>query len=114
MSLHEITEKDLHAYVDGVLDKDRFAELELWISNHREDAAKVHAFKLQNFYMHSLYDDVLNEPVSLKIEEALAISNRSFAPGSWMKIAPVLVLAITAGFSEWCLHDARPGQQASE
>ena len=110
MSLYEIMEEDLYAYVDGVLDKDRFAELELWLSNHREDAAKVHAFKLQLFHMHSLYDDLLNEPVSLKIEEALATSNRSFAPGSWIEIAAVLVLAITADFTEWSLHDARPGK----
>jgi anti-sigma factor RsiW len=114
MSPLEITNEDLHAYVDGALDKNRIADLELWLSNHPEDAAKVHAYKLQNFHMHSLYDDVLNEPVPIQIEEALSVSNRSFVPRSWMKVAAVVVLAITAGFSGWSLHKAQPGQQASE
>ena len=37
MSPLEITNEDLHAYVDGALDKNRIADLELWLSNHPED-----------------------------------------------------------------------------
>jgi anti-sigma factor RsiW len=44
------TDSELHAYLDGELDQ-------------AEDAAKVHAFKLQKIQLHQLYDAHLDADV---------------------------------------------------
>ena len=113
-ALIELIEEDLHAYVDGELDNDRIPEVELWLSNHPEDAAKVHAYKLQNIHMHSLYDRMLNEPLPILIEKTLSKNRNSFEPKSWMKVAAAIVLVVLAGISGWGLHGLQSEQPATE
>ena len=42
-----VTEDDLHAYVDGLLDERRKAEIELWLQDHPEQAAEVAQWQAQ-------------------------------------------------------------------
>jgi anti-sigma factor RsiW len=51
----DITEDELHAYVDGQLPQDRRAEIEAWLSNHPAMAAEVAEWRLQNDGIRQLF-----------------------------------------------------------
>ena len=57
------TDSELHAYLDGELDQADVTALEGWLAAHPEDAAKVHAFKLQKIQLHQLHDAHLDADV---------------------------------------------------
>ena len=109
-----IEERDLHAYIDGELDAARIPEIEAWLAGHPDDAAKVHAYKLQSIQLHNLYDGVLDEPVPGNVEAALSARPLSFSPSPWMKMAAVLVLIVFSGLAGWGLHGVQPEQQVAE
>lgn len=71
MSSTPITELDLHAHVDGQLDAARRAEVEAYLAAHPDAAAQVQAWRAQNQLLHAAYDNVLNEPVPLRITGAM-------------------------------------------
>ncbi|MCL6708190.1 anti-sigma factor [Pseudomonas sp. R2.Fl] len=50
-----IEESDLHAYVDGRLDETRRAEVEAWLANRPEDAARVADWQAQNAGIRALF-----------------------------------------------------------
>lgn len=43
-----IRERDLHAYVDGVLDKERYAAVEAYLAKKPAEARRVADYKRQN------------------------------------------------------------------
>ena len=70
MSSPPIRETDLHAYVDGQLDAGRRAEVEAHLAEHPEAAAQVQHVREQIQGLHREYDDVLNEPIPLRLAQA--------------------------------------------
>jgi len=64
----EITDDDLHAYIDGALDRRRRLDIALRLAGRPLDAAKVQVFLAQKEAIHLLFDDVLGQspPQSLK------------------------------------------------
>ena len=59
----QVQEIDLHAYVDGVAEGPRCAEVEAYLTERPEEAARVRAYRAQNAALRALYDPVLAEPV---------------------------------------------------
>lgn len=70
--MNSISEDDLHAYADGLLEAGRRAEVEAWLAAHPEDAARVHAWTAQNRALHAAFDEVLNEPLPLELVRAVS------------------------------------------
>jgi anti-sigma factor RsiW len=62
------TDAELHAYVDGVLSPARAAEVETFLAEHPEDAARVAAYRDQVARLHREYDPVLSEPLPRRLE----------------------------------------------
>ncbi|UCE89514.1 MAG: anti-sigma factor [Pseudomonadota bacterium] len=62
-----ITEADLHAYVDGQLDAVRHAQVEAWLKTHPDAARKVADYQLLDRSIHTLFDPVLGEPVPARL-----------------------------------------------
>ena len=63
-----ITEAELHAYVDGVLTPARSAEVEAYLSEHPEDAARIAAYREQVAALRREYDPTLREPLPRRLE----------------------------------------------
>jgi anti-sigma factor RsiW len=63
MSMRPVTESELHAYVDGALPGARAAEIEAYLAEHAEDAARVAAWREQIVGLHREFDPVLREPL---------------------------------------------------
>ena len=59
----EVQEFDLQAYVDGVAEESRRAEVEAYLAERPEEAGRVRAYRAQNAALRALFDPVLAEPV---------------------------------------------------
>jgi Predicted transmembrane transcriptional regulator (anti-sigma factor) len=53
-----IEENDLHAFVDGLLDEERQAEVEAWLADRPEDAARVADWQAQNAGIRALFSSI--------------------------------------------------------
>ena len=92
--MSEITEDDLHAYVDGQLPAGRRIEVEAWLAAHPEDEARVRAWQTQNRGLHEAFDSVLNEPLPLDMVRAASVRHRASRP-LWRAAAAALALVAT-------------------
>lgn len=63
MNRSPITEADLQAYVDEQLDAARRAEVETYLADHPEEAARLADYRRQNAQLRALLDAELDEPV---------------------------------------------------
>ena len=63
MSRPDITETDLHAYVDGELERSRRSEVEAHVAAEPDDAARLAAYARLNDALRARYEEVLDEPV---------------------------------------------------
>lgn len=68
MSRHVVTEADLHAYVEGVLPAARVAEIEAYLAERPEEAARLAAYRAQIAAMRREFDPVLDEPPPRRLE----------------------------------------------
>ncbi|HEY8099182.1 MAG TPA: anti-sigma factor [Burkholderiaceae bacterium] len=71
MNHSHIRETDLHAYIDGQLDPARRAVVEAYLAEHSDAATYVQDLREQMQVLHRTYDGILNEPIPLKLTEAL-------------------------------------------
>ena len=99
--MDHLSESDLHAYIDGELDATTLLEVEHWLAEHPDDAAKVHAFKLQKVQMHQFYDEGLEAAVPESVRELLEDEPApSWLPG-WRQMAAGIALFVIGGVSGW-------------
>jgi len=102
-----ITEAELHAYVDGALTPARSAEVEAYLSEHPEDAARIAAYREQVATLRREYDPALKEPLPLRFE----LPRRAAAPQllRYAGIAAGFALGVAVG---WQLHAYNTEKQA--
>ena len=95
-----ITERDLHAYVDGLLDSRRRKKVEAYLDRNPEIAEEVRDYIDYNKLLASGYEDMAEETVPPRL---LAVLNRPVQP-LWpavMKAAAVVVLCILSAGAGW-------------
>jgi anti-sigma factor RsiW len=101
---HSIREIDLLAYADGLFDTDpvRKAEVESYLREHPEEAARVRDYADQNDKIRRLYGPVLAEPVPERLKAVL--ENRpGMVLGHVARAAIVASLLLAAGFMGWMI-----------
>lgn len=112
-------ESELHAYVDGALDRETREAVQAWLADHPQDRAKVESWGAQNDALHALYDGVLDEPVPPRMTGALTAAPVRHAPARhgpsrWMQAAAAVVLLV-AGFAlGWGYRDTFSDQLADQ
>jgi anti-sigma factor RsiW len=65
--MKQITESDLHAYVDGRLSAPDRAEVDAYLADHPEDSDRVKAWREHSGALRALYDPILGEPVPAEL-----------------------------------------------
>lgn len=112
MAEHDITEEDLHAYVDGLLTEARRLDVEAWLAERPAEAEKVRAWTLQNNALRAGFNAVLDEPVPAHLAALAARAPRRRFAGAWKyaMAAGVFALGVAIG---WVARDQVPGAQAS-
>src|SRR5689334_11922975 len=58
-----ISEAELHAYADGLVDEARRAQIDAWLAERPEEAERVASWKRVDEDLRALFDPVLAEPV---------------------------------------------------
>ena len=95
-----VRKAELHAFVDGQLTPERQAELESWLAQRPDEAARVDAYRAQKRALRALFDPVLDEPLPLR----LATAARQRRPWHPLPAAAGFVLALLGGVAGWALH----------
>ena len=106
MSHRPITEDDLHAYVDRVLEPERRAEVADYLGEHPEVARRVDAFAGQRELLRGALAPIAEEPLPPELNLSRMIESRarrhSVIP--WA-MAAMLLLSI-GGFGGWAVRGA--------
>lgn len=103
MNLPPITEDDLQAHVDGQLAPARRAEVQAYLAQYPEEAARVEAYLAQGEQLRALYAPVLEEPVPERLLPARRARWHGFAIAAGWALAG-LGVGVLAG---WQLHAQR-------
>jgi anti-sigma factor RsiW len=105
-----IDRDDLHAYVDGWLDPEARARIEASLAQHPEDAAAVHAYRLQNRELRDTFAPVLDEPLPPALQAAVTAGTAMRPPAAprlrfGRALAASVMMLLAGGAGGWLLHD---------
>jgi len=64
----QVSDEDLQAYADGVLDEGLHAGVEAYLAAHPEEAARVQAWRDLNAALRATYNPVLDEPIPERLQ----------------------------------------------
>lgn len=106
MNHRPITEDDLHAYVDCVLEPERQAEVASYLEGHPEVAERVTAYSSQRKLLRATLAPIADEPLPPRLNLARMIEDRRrrVVP-KWWAIAAVLLVCI-GGLGGWVIRGA--------
>jgi len=112
MNKLEITEAELHAWLDGELPEEHRSAVESFIAAHPEDAARLEAYRRNDHALAGRFDSVLEEAVPARFAGRPAPRR-----GRFLQYAAAAGLLVVGGFAGWHLHGvyggARPGDAPS-
>ena len=105
MTMQAISEAQLHALADGVLQEEQRAAVDAHLRAHPQDAARVAAWREQNRQLRALFDPMLDQAVPPALRQAAAPPAANYA---WyrpaMQAAAAIVLLIAGGAGGWLLR----------
>src|SRR5712692_1505752 len=106
MNHRPITEDDLHAYVDRVLEPERQAEVAAYLGDHPDVAKRVAAFTDQRDLLRAALAPIAEEPLPPELNLSRIIENRARRPlvVRWA-MAAMLLLSI-GGLGGWAVRGA--------
>ena len=106
MNHRPITEDDLHAYVDRVLEPERQAEVAAYLGDHPDVAKRVAAFTDQRDLLRAALAPIAEEPLPPELNLSRIIENRARRPSvaRWA-MAAMLLLSI-GGLGGWAVRGA--------
>jgi len=101
-----MTDADLNAYVDGELDEVSRIELETWLADHPDDAARVEAYRQQNEGLQDLFGSAMDEPVPMKMLDLVKKprSAKSVGRPTWTQFAAAVALLLAGSAGGWSLR----------
>lgn len=99
-----ITEIDLLSYADGLLenDPDRKRAVEIFLSSHPADAARVEDIAAQNRAIRQLYGPIADEPLPERLLELLYGTQRRARSG-WRRVAASIAVLLATAAGGWFL-----------
>jgi anti-sigma factor RsiW len=100
VSRQVVTEADLHAYVDGVLPAARAAEVEAYLGERPDEAARLAAYRDQMAALRREFDPVLDEPPPPRF-----VVSRWYWMRPLLRYAAVVAWFTLGGVIGWQLHD---------
>lgn len=106
MSPRPITEDDLHAYVDRVLESERQAEVAAYLDEHPEVAKRVAAFTGQRSLLRAALAPVAEEPLPPELNLSRIIENRARRPSAFRWAMAAMLLLSIGGLGGWAVRGA--------
>jgi anti-sigma factor RsiW len=97
MSRQPVNDEQLHRWLDDELPEPIRAEVEAYMAEHPEEAARVAAFRRNDALLRSRFDAILDEPVPARMRRpAYPYTLRRAAMVAWFALG---------GLAGWYLHD---------
>jgi anti-sigma factor RsiW len=117
MSSRPITEDDLHAYVDDVLESARQAEIALYLEGHPDVALRVEEYRRQREELRAAFAPVAEEPLPPELTLAHLIERRRTPARRpalrWgVQVAAAVLLLLAGGAGGWSLRTVETGPAA--
>jgi len=112
MSRRPITEDDLHAYVDRILEPERQAQVEAYLSDHPDVAKRVAVFTDQRELLRAALAPIAEEPLPTELNLSYLIEQRARRPSVLRWAAAAMLLLSIGGLSGWSMRgvlQASPG-----
>jgi anti-sigma factor RsiW len=104
MSQRPISEDDLHAYVDRVLEPERQAEVASYLEAHPDVAKRVTAFSDQRDLLRTALAPIADEPLPAELNLSRIIENRRRRRSpAWWAVAAMLLVCI-GGAGGWIVR----------
>lgn len=97
----QISDDELHAYVDGELDAEGRATVEAHLGAHPQDAARVRAWQRIGSALRDACDPVIDEPIPPAL---VAAARGEAAPQRWPRYAMAASFALLGLGSGWILR----------
>lgn len=99
------TEDELLAYADGQLHVARRGDVEAYLAEHPEAAAKITEWRRQTDALQALYGHIDKEPVPPRLDvHRLAETARRERWGNWQQMAAAIVLVAGGGIGGWAMR----------
>lgn len=108
MSQRDVTESDLHAWLDGEVPDARREEIETYVAAHPDVAARIEAYRRIDRAVGAQFDTVLDEPVPARLMQRRSRSSKV------MRFAAVAGWIFLGGVAGWHLHGAKVTDFRSE
>lgn len=100
-----ISEDDLQAYVDDVLDAVRRAEVEAYLAQHPAVAGRVEGYVRQRAALRAALRPVVEEPVPPEHDlSRLIAARRGRGPARWRAVAAAVAWLAVGAAGGWSLH----------
>jgi anti-sigma factor RsiW len=103
MNHRPITEDDLHAYVDRVLEPERQAEVASYLAEHPDVARRVSAFSDQRNLLRAALAPIADEPLPPELNLSRMIESRRRRLPVWWAVAAMLMLSL-GGVGGWVIR----------
>lgn len=104
-----ISEDDLHAYVDGVLDSARQPDVERYLRDHPEAAMRIAGWQMTNDALRRAVGWKAAEPLPTRLNVArIANARLSQRWVPWRTAASILVALVVGAGGGWMAHTPNP------
>lgn len=103
MNHRPITEDDLHAYVDRVLEPERQAEVATYLAEHPDVAKRISAFSDQRNLLRAALAPIADEPLPPELNLSRMIESRRRRLPVWWAVAAMLMLSF-GGVGGWVIR----------
>jgi anti-sigma factor RsiW len=109
MSKAQITEADLHAWLDEELPQPRRADVDAYIAAHPAESERLAAYRRNDLALAARFDAVLAEPVPERL-----LRRPSPARSRVWRYAAAIGWLFVGGLAGWQLHDVKSGDRRSD
>ena len=104
-----VTEADLHAYADPLLDPARHVEIDAFLHAHPAERERVDDWRAQNLALKQMLDPVLSEPLPLRLPLKPA-PGAGWQEWPWRSLAAGVAIAVVSTGSAWWGRGVYDGQ----
>jgi anti-sigma factor RsiW len=110
-SSRPITEDDLHGFVDRQLDSEQRSEVQAYLDNHPDIAARIATFDRQREALRAAAAPIADEPIPPQLNlRHLMEGRRQSQAWSWRSIAASVLLLVVGGAGGWAMRGAAVGR----
>lgn len=107
--IRPVTEADLHAYADHLLDSARHVEIDAFLDAHPSERQRVDDWRAQNLALKQMLAPVMSEPLPLRLP-LTAAPRAGWQEWPWRSLAAGVAIAVVSTGSAWWGRGVYDGQ----